>query len=84
VSPDEARLALQALIRRDDLDPEARVVLFSELAEYYKSLVAFPPETVEAMPDEQYIRNVVDILFRTRGAEAKPKELKEPQAAGVA
>ena len=76
VSPEEARLALQALIRRDELDPEARVILFSELAEYYKSLVAFPPETVEAMPDEQYIRNVVDILFRTRGAEPKATEPK--------
>jgi len=72
VSPDEARLALQALMRRDELDPSPRVALFSELAEHFKSLVAFPAESVEAMPDEQYVRNVVDILFRTRVAEAKP------------
>lgn len=71
VSPDEARLALQALVRRDELEPAARVALFSELAEHFKTLVAFPPESVEAMPDEQYIRNVVDILFRTRGADKK-------------
>lgn len=71
VSPDEARLALQALVRRDELDPAARVALFSELAEHFKSLVTFPAEIVEAMPDEQYIRNVVDILFRTRAAEKK-------------
>lgn len=71
-SPDEARLALQSLIRRDELTPEARVTIFQDLAEHFKGLVAFPPETVEAMPDEQYIRNVVDILFRTRVAEAKP------------
>jgi uncharacterized RDD family membrane protein YckC len=80
VSPDEARLALQALVRRDELAPAARVTLFSEMAEYFKSLVAFPPETVEAMPDEQYIRNVVDILFRTRGGEAKLKESKQKEA----
>ncbi|MDR3401787.1 MAG: RDD family protein [Chthoniobacter sp.] len=67
VSPNEARLALQALVRRDDLDPAARVALFSELADHFKSVVAFPPEIVEAVPDEQYVRNVVDILFRTRG-----------------
>lgn len=72
VSPDEARLALQALVRRDELEPAARVALFAELADHFKSLVAFPPETVDAMPDEQYIRDVVDILFRSRGGESKP------------
>ena len=66
VSPDEARLALQALVRRDELDPVARVNLFADLAEHFKKLVTFPPEDTDAMPDEQYIRNVVDILFRTR------------------
>lgn len=71
VSPAEARLALQALVRRDELDPAARVELFAELAEHFKAVVTFPPEAVEAMPDEQYIRNVVDLLFRTRTVEAK-------------
>ncbi len=67
-TPEEARLALQSLVRRDDLDPDARVRLFGELAEHFKTLVAFPPEAVEAMPDEQYVRDVVDLLFRPRGA----------------
>ena len=67
-TPEEARLALQSLVRRDDLDPDARVRLFGELADHFKTLVAFPPEAVEAMPDEQYIRDVVDLLFRPRGA----------------
>ena len=73
VSPTEARLALQALMRRDELDPASRVDLFSELADHFKGIVSFPAESIEAMPDEQYIRNVVDILFRTRAAEAKPE-----------
>jgi len=72
VSPHEARLALQALVRRDDLEPAARVALFSELADHFKSIVTFPAESVEAVPDEQYVRNVVDILFRTRATEQKP------------
>lgn len=77
-TPAEARLALQSLIRRDDLDPAARVRLFAELAEHFKTLVTFPPEAIEAMPDEQYIRNVVDLLFRPRGAvEEKPAEPRE-------
>jgi uncharacterized RDD family membrane protein YckC len=61
----EARLVLQALIRRDEFEPAARVHLFAQLAEHFKTLVAFPPDTLESMPDEQFIRNVVDILFRT-------------------
>ncbi|EDY20072.1 RDD domain containing protein [Chthoniobacter flavus Ellin428] len=82
VSPDEARLALQALMRRDELDPAPRVALFSELAEHFKSLVMFPAESVEAMPDEQYVRNVVDILFRTHAAEAKPASAEMARALG--
>jgi uncharacterized RDD family membrane protein YckC len=81
VSATEARLALQALIRRDELDPAARVTLFAELADHFKAAVTFPPEAVEAMPDEQYIRNVVDVLFRARGADSKPvRELAEAKS----
>ncbi|MCE9610209.1 MAG: RDD family protein [Chthoniobacter sp.] len=67
-TPEEARLALQALVRRDDLEPDARVRLFADLAEHFKTLTNFPPEATDAMPDEQYIRNVVDILFRQRAS----------------
>ena len=79
VSAAEARLALQALVRRDELEPESRVKLFAELAAHFRAAVVFPPEAVESVPDEQYIRNVVDILFRTRGPEAKPE--REPAGA---
>ena len=68
VSPEEARLALQALVRREELEPEPRVRLFAQLATHFRELVAFPPEAVEAMPDEQYVRNVVDCLFRREGS----------------
>jgi uncharacterized RDD family membrane protein YckC len=84
VSPDEARLALHALVRRDELDPPARVALFSELAEHFKSVVTFPPESIEAMPDEQYVRNVVDILFRTRSVEKKTAPAGAAQLQGAA
>jgi len=70
-TPDDARLALQAILRREEFEPEARVRLFRRFADYFRRLVPFPPETVESIPDEQYLRNVVDILFRTR---ALPKE----------
>jgi uncharacterized RDD family membrane protein YckC len=64
VTPNEARLALQALLRRDIFDPAARVELFAELAEHFKTTIKFPDEAVEGLTDEQYVRNVVDTLFR--------------------
>lgn len=64
VTPEEASIAFQALLRRDGLDPEARIALFAALRERFASLVAFPPEAVEGLPDEQYVGNVVEILFR--------------------
>lgn len=81
VSPDEARLALSALLRRDSYDDDARIELFSELAAHFKSLVAFPPEHIDSLPDEQYVRNVVDVLFRTK-AEPAP-QVQEPDLASV-
>ena len=69
VSPGEARVALQALVRRDELNAQARVELFGEIAAHFRSLVEFPPETTEGITDEQYVRNVVDILFRPQRPE---------------
>jgi uncharacterized RDD family membrane protein YckC len=66
VSPAEARIALQALVRRDEIEPKARVELFESLVAHFKSVVAFPPEATDGISDEQYIRNVVDALFRPK------------------
>jgi uncharacterized RDD family membrane protein YckC len=66
VTPGEARAVWQALARRDGLDPEARVRLFAELAEHFRALTPLPPEVTEGVSDEQFIRNVVDVLFVNR------------------
>jgi len=66
VSPAEAAVALQALLRRDALTPVARVELFGELAVHFQSRVEFPAEATDGIADEQYVRNVVDVLYRTR------------------
>jgi uncharacterized RDD family membrane protein YckC len=68
ISPVEAGLALQSLLRRDEFEPLPRAELFARLGEHFRSLVEFPPDTTEGITDEQYIRNVVDTLFRPRGA----------------
>ena len=64
--PAEAALALQALIRRDDFEPVARVELFSELADHFRKQVEFPAEATDGIADEQYVRNVVDVLYRAK------------------
>lgn len=66
VSPAEAAVALQAVARRDELEPAARVELFAALAAHFRAKVSFPAEAIDGVADEQYLRNVVDILYRTR------------------
>ena len=66
ISPAEARIALQTLLRRNSLVPAHRVELFAELADHFRSMIDFPPEATDGLSDEQYIRNVVDTLFRSQ------------------
>ncbi len=66
VLPREANLALQALLRRDELEDDARVKLFKEMAGYFRTIVAFPQEADDSISDEQYVRNVAAILFSSK------------------
>ncbi len=63
VSPEIAQVALDALLRRDKLDPASRLALFGELASHLRELVPYPPEINEQLSDEQYVRNVTEIVF---------------------
>ncbi|MCP4641415.1 MAG: RDD family protein [bacterium] len=66
VTADDARIALQAVVRREQFRPEARVDLFDEIAEHFRELVPFPDEAHFGMTNEQYVRNVLDIVYRPR------------------
>lgn len=66
IAPGEAQLALQALVRRDELEPEARIKLYESLASHFRSKVKFPDDAVFGLSDEQYVRNVVETVFRSR------------------
>jgi len=63
VSPESAQIALEALLRRDRLEPEARLAVFGSLAWYFRELVPYPPDVTEQLSDEQYVRNVSEIAF---------------------
>lgn len=66
VPPAAASIALDSILRRDEFEARARVELFGELAAYFRGLVEFPPEATEQLSDEQYVRNVAEILFVKR------------------
>jgi hypothetical protein len=65
VAPPEAAVAVQALVRRDQFEPAARVDLFAQLAAHFRAKVDFPADAWDGVPDEQYVRNVVDVIYRT-------------------
>jgi uncharacterized RDD family membrane protein YckC len=67
VEPAQARIALDALRRRDRLEPAARLRLFAEIAAGLRELVEFPEEATLYLTDEQYVWNVVEILFERAG-----------------
>ena len=69
VSSPEADIALRALLRRGEFEPVARVELFGALAAHFRTKVDFPAEATDGVADEQYLRNVVDVLYRSRGAD---------------
>jgi uncharacterized RDD family membrane protein YckC len=79
ISPAEARIGLQALLRRDQLDATARIDLFQHIAAHYRAAVQFPPDATEGVTDEQYVRNVVDVLYRPKSRVTQQKQL-EPVA----
>lgn len=66
VSPAEARAAWTALMRRDELEPDARVRLFAEMAAHFSAIGRVPDDAVDGMSDEQFVRNVVDVLYFAR------------------
>jgi len=69
VSPHEAAIALQSLLRRNRFTPEARTELFREFAEHFRAKLSFPEEACLGLSDEQYVRNVADIVYRSRSGE---------------
>lgn len=67
IRPDEARLALTALLRRESLAPEARLAVFAELAARLRASAELDGELLAGVSDERLVRNVVDVVYRPRG-----------------
>ena len=66
IAPSEAAVALQAVMRRDEFEDRARVELFREVAGHFQQMVPFPQDATDGISDEQYVRNVIDVVFRPK------------------
>ena len=63
ISPQEGECIVQALLRRKELDTDARLTLYHDLAESLQSRLRIPPD-LEGLGDETFLRNCVDTLYR--------------------
>ncbi|MBY0506042.1 MAG: RDD family protein [Bryobacteraceae bacterium] len=57
-------VTFEALLRRDQFDPAARLELYKELAARFQAEADFPPAATEDLSDEQYLRNVLEVIAR--------------------
>lgn len=63
IPPDLAHLALNALLRRKQLEPENRIRVYHEICTRIKQIICFPQEASDGLSDEQYLKNIVEIVF---------------------
>lgn len=84
VTPEEASLIFQALRRRETLEPAARLTLYRDLAADLRRRVAFPPEITDDLADEQFLRDVLEALFRPSAGRAPSAETRAFPLPGVA
>jgi len=79
ISAPEASIALQSLARRNSLEAEARVALFADLAQHFQAKVTFPADATESLTDEQYVRNVLDSVYR-KAKSSRAENVASPAA----
>lgn len=64
ISPEESNVLLEALRRRNQLNPGDRYHVYAELAKHFKQKVKFPETAFDGMSDEKFLKNITDILYR--------------------
>jgi hypothetical protein len=78
VSPEAVGFAVQAVSQRDSYEPLARVELFRDLAEYFRSLVRFPEGVLEGLTDEQYVRSALRVIYGAGEGRGSGSSLRSP------
>jgi uncharacterized RDD family membrane protein YckC len=64
VKPVETAIAVDAILRRDEITPADRVELFKNIATHFRTLVPFEEKLDDMITDEQFVRNVVASIYR--------------------
>jgi hypothetical protein len=59
------QISTAAVLRRDQLSPQARLDLFAALRHRFARLATFPEDVIEHLTDEQYVRNILMALTRS-------------------
>jgi uncharacterized RDD family membrane protein YckC len=72
IAPAEAALAVRAVLRREEIEPPARIAIFARLAARFRALGEIEPDLFEAIPDEQLVRDVLEIVLTRRATAAAP------------
>ncbi|HUI80938.1 MAG TPA: RDD family protein [Bryobacteraceae bacterium] len=66
-NPEAVAFALRAVTGRDSYQPAARLELFAELADYFRSLAHFPEAAIEGLSDEQFVGAVLRVIYHAPG-----------------
>lgn len=81
IGPDDVAVALEALMRRPHLENQARLKIFANLATHFRNEVAIPEPLLEGISDEQFVANVVEVLYRSESTrQNKPKQTQPAEA----
>jgi uncharacterized RDD family membrane protein YckC len=75
VKPVEAAIALDAILRRDEISPAARVELFQQIAAHFRTLVPFEEKIDDMITDEQFVRNAVASIYRQPTTRRTPAQV---------
>jgi uncharacterized RDD family membrane protein YckC len=66
-NPEAVAFALRAVTERDSYDSSARLELFADLADYFRSLVRFQDAAIEGLSDEQFVGAVLRVIYHPSG-----------------
>lgn len=83
-SPALAHAALRALLRREQFEPAARLELFGDLAAHFRLLTPLPPDLQEGISDEQFVHDVLEVLFGLKPPVASHLESPDGRLSQVA
>lgn len=61
-SPALVELAIHAIGRRGELSPESQAAVFAALGGSFRALVKFPEDIMVTLTDEQFVRNVLQVV----------------------